>query len=218
MKKLRIIVLIGIIILLSGCSGAYNLKINDDFSIDENLNIIIDIKNEDTYDKTKQLFDKNKISKKKYKLSASNDKITIDYKESYTSIEDYLLNSKLYHQLFDNINYSYYDGILRFKTNSKMLLQDNESESIFNNYDISMFQINLETPFKIKKSNADLENDNTISWTLNKDTKNKDINIEYNVTGSRNSIRDILILSLIGFITIGFIVFLIIRFKNSKKI
>ena len=50
MKKIKVIILLFSIILLSGCSGTYNIKINEDLSIEENVNFTIP-KDNDSYEK-----------------------------------------------------------------------------------------------------------------------------------------------------------------------
>lgn len=218
MKKIKVLLILFVVILLSGCSGTYNLKIKDDFSIDENLNIKIENKDDDTQEKTKRIFESNNVSKDDYKITVTDEYITIDYKESYKSIEDYILNSKLYTQLFDSIEHKYSDGILSLNTSSKMLLKDNGSSSLYNNYDISLLQVNIETPFNVKKTNADIENEGVLSWTLNKNITSKKIMVDYDVTGSRSKVKDIIIISIITIILVGSIVVLIIRFYNARKL
>lgn len=218
MKKIKILLLLFVLILLSGCSGTYNLKIKDNFSVEENLNIKIDNRDDETVEKTKEIFESNYISKDKYKISVTDNNITIDYKESYKSIEDYILNSKLYTQLFDSIEHKYSDGILSLNTSSKMLLRDNGSSSLYNNYDISLLQVNIESPFNAKKTNADIENEDILSWSLNKDTKSKQIMVDYDVTGSRSKAKDIILISIIAIILIGSITVMIIRFYNARKL
>ena len=218
MKKIKILLLLFVLILLSGCSGTYNLKIKDNFSVEENLNIKIDNRDDETVEKTKEIFESNYISKDKYKISVTDNNIIIDYKESYKSIEDYILNSKLYTQLFDSIEHKYSDGILSLNTSSKMLLKDNGSSSLYNNYDISLLQVNIESPFNAKKTNADIENEDILSWSLNKDTKSKQIMVDYDVTGSRSKVKDIILISIIAIILIGSITIMIIRFYNARKL
>ena len=218
MKKIKILLLLFVLILLSGCSGTYNLKIKDNFSVEENLNIKIDNRDDETVEKTKEIFESNYISKDKYKISVTDNNIIIDYKESYKSIEDYILNSKLYTQLFDSIEHKYSDGILSLNTSSKMLLKDNGSSSLYNNYDISLLQVNIESPFNAKKTNADIENEDILSWSLNKDTKSKQIMVDYDVTGSRSKVKDIILISIIAIILIGSITVMIIRFYNARKL
>ena len=218
MKKFRIIILLLLVLFLSGCSGTYNIKINNDLSVDEDLEISIENQNEDVFDTTKKLFSNNNISAKKYKVTASSNVVSISYKEKYKSIEDYILNSKLYHQLYDNINYSFVDGIINLKTTGKMYLTDDNNNYIFNNYDISLLQINLEVPFKILDNNADIDSEDTLSWTLNKDTREKDINVKLDVIGSRSNYKEIIILSIVFLILAGTAVVFIIRFRNERKL
>lgn len=217
MKKIKYILLLFIIILLSGCSGTYNLTINKDFSVDEKLKLKVD-RNDETYNRTLNLFQNNKISKDKYKVSVTEKNVEIKYSESYKTIEEYILNSKLYHQFFDRINYSYKDGKLGLSGESIMFLEKKQSDNIINNYNISLLQINVTTPFKVDESTADSKSDNTLTWTLDKNTRSKNINMVFDVEKSRSNIREYVLLGMLVVIIAGSLVVLIIRFYNSKKI
>lgn len=217
MKKVKYILMLFIIILLSGCSGTYNLTINKDFSVNENLKLKVD-RNDETYDRTINLFKNNKISKKKYKVSVTKKNVEIKYNEKYNSIEEYILNSKLYHQFFDRIDYTYKDGKLKISGNSLLYLQKNSSENIINDNNISLIQININSPFYVEQSNADSTNDKTLTWNLDKETRNKDVNMILNVEKSRNNIREVLLLGSLITIILGSVIVLILRFYNSKKI
>ena len=54
-KKLKIFIIGILLILVTGCSGNYNLKINDDMSINEELYLTIDNSN-NAYTKTLKIF------------------------------------------------------------------------------------------------------------------------------------------------------------------
>lgn len=217
MKKIKILILLLLVVFLTGCSGTYNLTINKDFSVDENLNLLID-NDGDKYSKTLNLFKENNISKNKYKVRVSDKNVEINYNEKYSSLEDYVLNSKVYHQMFDDIKYSYSDGLLDFNTNFKGLLTDSNSETIYNNYNFSMLQINVNSPFIVKSSNADIQNDNLLSWTFDKNTRDKSITFELAPEESRSNVKEIVLLGMLLFITVGAIAVIIIRFKDSHKI
>ena len=81
MKKLKILIVFIFVVILTGCSGTYNLKINKDFSVEEDLILKINKKDEETYNKTIKLFKSNKIKKDKYKVTSSNDEVKIKYSE-----------------------------------------------------------------------------------------------------------------------------------------
>ena len=217
MKKIKILLIIVFIILLSGCSGTYNLKINEDLSIDENLDIVVD-KGDDTYEKTLNLFERNKIDKKKYKVIATDKVVKITYDNTYTSIEDYIINSNLYKQMFNDISYSKDNKRLLISTNSKMYLNKTNSNYIYNNLDISSFKINIETPFRIIDNDADESTDNVLSWKIDNNTTNKDINFELNLDSAKSKYVQIIVLSMIGAIVLISLFIVITRFIKSRKI
>ena len=216
MKKIKVLILFLGIILLTGCSGTYNLKINEDLTVEENIDFTIS-SNNDAYNKTLKLFEDNNISKDKYDVVASDKNVKITYNETYDSIEDYIINSKLYKNLFDTINYENNGKEINISTSSVFKLDDSDSEFITEENNISLLQINVETPYKVVESNAENISDNIYSWTLNKDTTNKDIDFKINIRNKANSYISIIVLSLIGVIVVGTITVIIIRIIKRQK-
>ena len=217
MKKIKYILVLFIIILLTGCSGTYNLTINKDFSVDEKLELKVD-RNDETYNRTLNLFKNNKIPSDKYKVSVTKNNVEIKYNEKYNSIEEYIINSKLYHQFFDNIDYTYKEGKIQLFGESIMYLDKSNSNNLINNYNISMLNVNIDTPFKILYSNSDSKTDNTLTWKLDNNTKEKNISMIFDVEKSRNNIREYVLLGALTVIVFGSLIVLILRFYNSKKI
>ena len=85
-----------------------NVKIQTismDLSVEENLYLTID-NTSDAYKNTLKIFDDNKIDKSNYDVSVSGNNVVIEYNEKFKTIDQYLLNSKIYHQLFDNLQQS----------------------------------------------------------------------------------------------------------------
>ena len=69
-NKFKFLFLIICIIFLTGCSGNYNLKINEDLSIDEEL--LLSIENGDgIYNNTIKIFEENDIDEDKYSVVRS---------------------------------------------------------------------------------------------------------------------------------------------------
>ena len=173
MKKTKIFFMLLLVIFLTGCSGTYNLKINKDLTISENLEITYPNEN-NSYENTLKLFEDNKIDSKKYNVSLTDKNVKLVYNEEYESIEDYILNSYLYKQLFDDIDYKRENHEIKFNTTDVFDLEET-SNNVMNKEDFSLLQINVTTPLKVIKNNADQLNDNTMSWTLNKNTSKKNI-------------------------------------------
>ena len=204
MKKIKIIILLFSIILLSGCSGTYNLKINEDLSIEENVNFTIS--------------NDNNIDEKKYEVVASDENVKVTYTEKYDSIEDYIINSKLYKNLFESVNYNNNKKRLSISTESKFKLDNSLSNNITDEYNMSLLQINIETPYKVVESNADSTSENIYSWILNKDTTDKKINMVININSKSNNYISIIVLILIGIVSIGSIIYVLSKTMKRQKI
>lgn len=204
MRKIKYILLIFAILLFAGCSGNYNLTINKDLTVNEELNILIN-NDETTYETTLLLFDQADIDSDKYEVAILDDEVNIKYKEKYSSFEDFYLNSKLYKTLFDNLEYSIDNKGLSLNTKSNFKLDDNDNQNIVNSYDIDELKINIKTPFYVKENNADSNKDNTYTWILNKDDTFKDIKMD--LSYKTDTLYGIVILSLIGIATLAILIY-----------
>lgn len=217
MRKIKILMLFFLIVMLTGCSGNYNLKINEDLTVDEKVDFSIPV-TDGAYENTLNLFKENKISQSKYKVTVSDDNIKILYKESYDSIEDYLLNDKIYKTIFNDVDYIKEKRTLRLAVDSKMKLDGKTSNFINNDFNISFLQINIETPFNIINNNADKMVKNKMVWTLNKDTTSKKIDFKIDIDKKSSSYSQILVLLIIGIIVLSSIIFVVFRFIKGRKI
>lgn len=214
MKKIKVLILLIAIILISGCSGTYNLTIDKDLSVEEKMNIVLEGKAED-YDKVVSLFTSNNIDSEKYKIITEEDNLNIEYKDTYNSVEEYLLNSFLYKQLFDNIS---------FNTDRKQFSL--EASNIFNNTSgklnysnkINKLKVNVITPFEVIDNNADSIKENKYTWVIDNNTKEKDAYIVFNVKGKILSFGTILIICSFALVIIILISMVIKKMFNSRKI
>ena len=155
-NKIKIVILVLSVVLLTGCSGNYNLKINKDLSVEENLYLTID-NTSDAYKNTLKIFDDNKIDKSNYDVSVNGNNVVIEYNEKFKTIDQYLLNSKIYHQLFDNISYNKTEKYIDLYTSQNLKLKGNSY--IGNTSDLDVLQINVQMPFKMINDNSDISND-----------------------------------------------------------
>ncbi len=216
MKNIKKIIILLFVILLTGCSGTYNLKFNDDLSIKEELNVEIP-STEENKQKTLELFKNNKINNKKYSIKSSNNKLKIKYSEEYISIEDYIVNSNLYHLLFDNISYDKTDKYIEVEAKNALDLKNNSIYKV-NNYDISLFQINLESTHKILSSNYDQKEGNIYSWTIDENTKEKEINFKISTDYYKNRIVYLVPLIIIGLVMVISFIYLYNRIRKTNRL
>lgn len=216
MKNIKKIIILLFVILLTGCSGTYNLKFNDDLSIKEELNVEIP-STEENKQKTLELFNNNKINNKKYSIKSSINKLKIKYSEEYISIEDYIVNSNLYHLLFDNISYDKTDKYIEVEAKNALDLKNNSIYKV-NNYDISLFQINLESTHKILSSNYDQKEGNIYSWTIDENTKEKEINFKISTDYYKNKIVYLVPLIIIGLVMVISFIYLYNRIRKTNRL
>ena len=218
MRKLIKILLVGIlVILITGCSGNYNLKINEDLSLEEELDITIP-NNNDSYQKTLNIFENNEIDKDKFSVTKSENIVKINYKDKFSSIEDYILNSKVYPQLFSNIQYNKKDNIIDLTINENIKLKNNNNNLNGTNLnDLDIIQINVTNPFKVYDSNAELVNEKVYTWTIKNSDVEKKIQIQFKQTLDQFPLRAVVVGSVILLVIIIFGIILLRRYKKVRR-
>lgn len=218
-KKLKIFIIGILLILVTGCSGNYNIKINDDMSIDEELYLTIDSSN-NAYTKTLKIFKENNIPEKDYEVVLSDNNVRITYNKKYDSIEEYLLDSKVYHELIDEIQFNKSNNYIDLYVNQKLkLLNDNVIKTNGTNLtDLDVLQINIENPFDVNFSNAEIVNDNVYTWTIKKGDTEKKIQMQFKPSLNIFPYKQVAVLSTV-IVCILIIIFTIYgRYKKRQKI
>lgn len=217
-KKIKYIVISVLLLLVTGCSGNYNVKINEDMSVNEELYLTIENK-EGLYQKTLKIFNDNNVKEKDYEVVLSDDNLKITYNTSYNSIEEYILNSKVYHQLIDNIELNKSNNYVDLYVNEKLKLSNsNMKQNGTNLTDLDVLQVNIENPFEVNFSNAELVTDNVYTWTIKNGDIEKKIQMQFKPSLDIFPYRQVIVLSvvIICFIIIGVSIY--IRYKKSQKI
>lgn len=217
-KKIKYIVISVLLLLVTGCSGNYNVKINEDMSVNEELYLNIENK-EGLYQKTLKIFNDNNVKEKDYEVVLSDDNLKITYNASYNSIEEYILNSKVYHQLIDNIELNKSNNYVDLYVNEKLKLSNlNMKQNGTNLTDLDVLQVNIENPFEVNFSNAELVTDNVYTWTIKNGDIEKKIQMQFKPSLDIFPYRQVIVLSvvIICFVIIGVSIY--IRYKKSQKI
>ena len=217
-KKIKYIVISVLLLLVTGCSGNYNVKINEDMSVNEELYLTIENK-EGLYQKTLKIFNDNNVKEKDYEVVLSDDNLKITYNASYNSIEEYILNSKVYHQLIDNIELNKSNNYVDLFVNEKLKLSNsNMKQNGTNLTDLDVLQVNIENPFEVNFSNAELVTDNVYTWTIKNGDIEKKIQMQFKPSLDIFPYRQVIVLSvvIICFVIIGVSIY--IRYKKSQKI
>lgn len=215
MKKLKYLFLIILVLLFTGCTGDYNLKINRDLSVEEELKVSID-NVDDSYERTYKLLEQLDISENDYEVVVDMDKVNITYKKKYSSFEDYYLDSNIYKILFKDIELSKDNTGMTLKAESNFKLDSKNNLNVVNAYDIDKLNINLNIPFDVNKSNADSVKDNIYTWTLNRNDTYKEISIDYSYQNDRA--QNIIVLVVLGLIFIATISYGLVILSRNQRI
>lgn len=218
--KLKKIIILLLVFILSGCTSDYTLTLNEDSSVNEKA--IIEIEDsEENYDKINELVQNaendNKVSSKDFKVVREVENIKITYNKDYENIEDYLLNSIMYKQVFNDIDLNKKNNKITLETEA-LFMDKNLSINNDNIYDFNNLQVNITSKLPIIYQNADKMGDNTYTWIYNGKQRSKNISISYKAIPTLISTRSIITLSLIVICIaiIGFVFYR--RFNNSNRI
>lgn len=224
MKK-NVIMIILICLFCIGCDAKYELNINEDLTVTENITGLETDTFYNQYSKStkERVIDFMTDTKEEYlneigytKEIVTEDKLTgAMVSKTFSSIEEYFDKSKAYTQFYENWEHSIKNGIVTIRLKNQLLRNEDSIER----YVIDNCDISITLPFKVKKSNADLifEETNTYTWELN-DKESKDIYIQFDTTKtyeyeSKNYISYIIIVIL----TIGVLI-VIYNFYIKNKI
>lgn len=217
-KKLKIFIIGILLILVTGCSGNYNLKINDDMSIDEELYLTIDNTN-NAYTKTLKIFKENNIPEKDYEVVLSDNNVRITYNKKYDSMEEYILDSKVYHELIDEIQFNKSNDYIDLYVNQKLKLSNDSIKSNGTNLvDLDVLQINIENPFDVNFSNAEIINDNVYTWTIKKGDIEKKFQMQFKPSLNVFPYKQVAVLSTVIICSLIIIFIIYRRYKKRQKI
>lgn len=215
MRKVKYILLLVIILLFTGCNGEYNINLNEDLSINEEINFSIENK-DDAYEKTLKLFENNNIDDSKYNVTQSEDYVNITYEEKFSNFEDYILNSKFYNLLIDNQDYKKDNKSIYYRSFINLKLDDESNTDLNNSYYITNLNINFKSPFKMKFNNADSLSDDTYTWNLSTNDTFKKINFSLDYLNKNNG-SIVLIILCVGIL--GVTAFVVItNYLKGKKL
>lgn len=220
MRKIKILVLICGMFLLSGCSVEYNLTINKN-TMEEDINAIFDKATEselasrmepirrsayynyDTRENEYYIFNKRE----------DDNNIILSYNYEYTGNNLYKSEaaSRCYYKRIVNVT----DENITINTDNQVacLFKDGERE-------IDDITVNIKTDLIVLENNADEVNDKTYTWYINdQNYTNKPIyiKIDKNIKEKENISNLTIVLFIFGIIVIGIIVYIIIKFKYSKN-
>lgn len=228
--NIKILMLLIFIFLVSGCSVEYNLNINEDSSINEEVV---------AYENTNRLESKTRLKGEQacnylYNMfKRDNEDISVNYSEKnsvtygtartiHKDIDDFA--SKFSSDIFEKVEVLRNEDEITITTVQKDKLGGDSVTS----YIYDDIEINITIPFKVTEHNADSVSKNTYTWKINKDQEEKTIKIVYkdNELPNRASITinntkynlkyEYFIIGGIAFIILGIVLFVFIKSKKNN--
>ncbi len=237
MKKIKLILIIMVMLLLSGCEANYSLYIDKDV-FNETTTVLANSGELNTYDSQTYLTMKQKIDlyyKKYVDIVYQNPYYNPYLDDPQKGINYYnkeLINNGKgygfkYSYNFNKENYLNSNIINTFFKNNNSVLNDNKytlNVYTFNGFerynDLTQVTINITTDLEVKKSNADSVYNNVYTWTITKDDAlNKKIYLELvniNKLDKKTENKIIIIIILLIFI-VGLLSYAILNKKRLKN-
>ena len=228
MKKIKRLLVLLLVILLSGCSVEYNLTINEDLSVNEkviakevtnrmNTNTGLQTKNSINY--LYKMFDREGF---KTNITSSTDSsyTTSTVTGSHESIEKYAENFTS--DVVKSVDYTTNGDIVTLSFKQSEILSSTSSKSLI--YDDII--INIIVPFKVVDNNAKSVSRNKYTWEIDKDQDLQTMKISFDTSdlryGKKFSIGDKTFSIKYGYMILGgflFIIAVIVGFVfiNNKK-
>ena len=237
MKKIKLILIIIVMFLLSGCEANYSLYIDKDV-FNETTTVLANSGELNAYDSQTYLTMKQKIDlyyKKYVDIVYQNPYYNPYLDDPQKGINYYnkeLINNGKgygfkYSYNFNKENYLNSNIINTFFKNNNSVLNDNKytlNVYTFNGFerynDLTQVTINITTDLEVKKSNADSVYNNVYTWTITKDDAlNKKIYLELvniNKLDKKTENKIIIIIILLIFI-VGLLSYAILNKKRLKN-
>ena len=184
MKRIKKLLILIVVILLSGCSVEYNLTINEDLSVNEsvtatekthrmNSNTGLNTKSSVNY--LYKMFDRDNLKTrivsetKDYNTSAT-------VKGSHDSIDNYVNNFTS--DVFKEVNYTKKDNVVTLTFPQTEVLSSTSSRSLV--YDD--ITVNIIVPFKVIDNNAKYVNRDKYTWKIEKEQDLQNIKISFDTS------------------------------------
>lgn len=229
-KNIKILMLLIFVFLVSGCSVEYNLVINEDSSINEE---VVASENTNRLEAKTRLKGEQAFNYLYNMFKRDNEDISTNYSEKnsiaygtartiHTDIDDFA--SKFSSDIFEKVEVlRNEDEIILTTTQKDMIGTDLTTSYIYDN-----IEINITIPFKVIEHNADSISKNTYTWKIEKNQEKKTIKIVYkdNELPNRANIKinnnkynlkyEYFIVGSIILIILSIIVFVFIKSKKNN--
>lgn len=228
MKKIKFLLLIFGLFLLTGCTVEYNLEINEDLSVNEKvvatentnrMKVNTGLGENESVNYLYEMFNRKELNTS-ISTNKNNDNTVSIVNGYHNTLDDYINNFTS--DIVKEANIIKDGDIVTLIFDQSEVLSSTSSRSLI--YDEII--VNITVPFKVTENNADSHKKNIYTWNINKDEKLKKIKISFDTKDFKYK-KEVKIGKLnfsirYEFIAIGIILLIIllislIVFINNKK-
>lgn len=215
MKRLRLLLLVAMLFLLTGCKATYEIKINKNLSVEETLSAYETVDyfniNYTYYDRSEAIDSLYETMKEKlpvkyaYKHNSNNTGIIATH--NYKNINQYLKENNFYRQFFENVDLKEKDSIISIETTGDFYKYNQQD---FERFAVDQFELKITTPLKVLKNNADKVEGNTYIWYITRMTEDKKIILQMNkgvTNATQFDVPIIIIFIVIVLVAVGYVVY-----------
>lgn len=227
----RVLIILFLILIVSGCRVNYDVKINKDLSVNERViasektdrlksRTNLDINQSVSY--LYKIYKTKNMGEDEYSITSADNTTSVVVNNSYNSIKEYSDNFKT--DIFEESNIYEDNKHIIIDINQNALINSKAS----NRYVYDEIEVTFELPFEVINNNADKVNNNKYTWYIKADSDEyKRILLEFNGEKIKNTALfnfgdkyfDIgyEYLVLVGAIVILGIIIFIVYLKNKKN-
>ncbi|MDD3305402.1 MAG: hypothetical protein PHT75_04765 [Bacilli bacterium] len=193
----KIILMVMCIFLLSGCDVAYDLKINKDLTVTEEVvaledKYFNDLAHDYLLDRISVAFSSRYDELYEYSAISEDTRIGNKVARNYNSLNEYKEQSNVFLDLIDNYTITETADTVNFN----IIVSDDIYDTNDMAYTIipENMTINIELPYKIINTNSDTKTGNIYSWKIDKDHRSANIMLSF----EKNRLSDTLYILNIG--------------------
>lgn len=227
MKRAKILVLLTILFILSGCTATYRITIDKTGNIEEKVSFrestfVLSTYTNSISDYINEEF-QNVIDDGRYNEYSMNTEISDGYGigigiKKYSDFNNFKNNSIIITEMFYNISITNNDNTTTIHMEPKSEFQYFEESEMYSSL-LDAVDFEIYVPYSVVDGNYDSVSDNVYKWHIDKNDELRIIDISYNKVVNEFNKNDIYIYIIVSIVILIFIfgLYTLIKYKITNK-